>query len=147
MSNMLNCRGLLRKKCTCFHFRPPKDTPQKIPGTKKFTTFIFLGLSPPQKKIPTKQNAHLLDDMSSSPKNIPLKMAPPMENRYPPEIVIRSLGIGSHSTWCGKCTVLKTRNMEFFMEGLLGCPRKLGSMVSKWVIPLYPTYKSGILGV
>jgi len=30
----------------------------------------------------------------------------------------------------------------FPMEKLLGCPRKLGSMVSKWVIiPIYPIYK------
>ena len=28
---------------------------------------------------------------------------------------------------------------------VLGCPRKLGSMVSKWVIS--PTYKWGILGL
>ena len=31
------------------------------------------------------------------------------------------------------------------MVAVLGCPRKLGSMVSKWVIS--PTYKWGILGV
>ena len=30
-------------------------------------------------------------------------------------------------------------------NNLLGCPRKLGSMVSKWVIS--PPYKCGILGL